>query len=188
MQSTIHSLQNTPARAKTKHVLQHKTAARNGTSAKLPSRESYFHFPFNCGHERFHHGFFLNHAPTVLSARRMNSLDPQLYSHFPSISPHLHSEVTMASHPETKIDCSKVYVKQSTFSNEETGMFDGAFALASFKEGDLVEKGVMRRLPEGFDGNTCPYIFTWSTERPNKVSFIDVLYAYLQPLSVYGEC
>ena len=27
----------------------------------------------------------------------------------------------------------------------------------------------MRRLPEGFDGNTCPYIFTWSTERPNKV-------------------
>ena len=67
-------------------------------------------------------------------------------------------------------------------------MFDGAFALASFKEGDLVEKGVMRRLPEGFDGNTCPYIFTWSTERPNKVSFIDVLYAYLQPLSVCGDC
>ena len=27
----------------------------------------------------------------------------------------------------------------------------------------------MRRLPEGFDGNTCEYIFTWSTERPNKV-------------------
>ena len=27
----------------------------------------------------------------------------------------------------------------------------------------------MRRLPDGFDGNTCPYIFTWSTERPNKV-------------------
>ena len=34
--------------------------------------------------------------------------------------------------------------------------------------GELVEKGVMRRLPDGFDGNTCPYIFTWSTERPNK--------------------
>jgi hypothetical protein len=31
-----------------------------------------------------------------------------------------------------------------------------------------VEKGIMRRLPEGFDGNTCPYIFTWSTERPCK--------------------
>lgn len=36
-------------------------------------------------------------------------------------------------------------------------------------QGDLIEKGVMRRLPEGFDGNTCPYIFTWSNERPNKV-------------------
>ena len=75
----------------------------------------------------------------------------------------------MASHAETKIDCSKVYVKQSTFSNEETGMFDGAFAAVAIKEGELVEKGLMRRLPEGFDGNTCPYIFTWSTERPNKV-------------------
>ena len=78
----------------------------------------------------------------------------------------------MASHPETKIDCSKVYVKQSTFSNEATGMFDGAFAAVAFKGGDLIEKGVMRRLPDGFDGNTCPYIFTWSTERPNKVSVI----------------
>lgn len=26
----------------------------------------------------------------------------------------------------------------------------------------------MRRLPDGFDGNTCPYIFTWSDEIPNK--------------------
>mmetsp|Transcript_5949 Transcript_5949/g.12198 ORF Transcript_5949/g.12198 Transcript_5949/m.12198 type:complete len:82 (+) Transcript_5949:317-562(+) len=41
----------------------------------------------------------------------------------------------MASHPETKIDCSKVYVKRSTFSNEKTGMFDGAFAAVPFKEG-----------------------------------------------------
>jgi hypothetical protein len=35
--------------------------------------------------------------------------------------------------------------------------------------GELVEKGVMRRLPEGFDGNKSPYVFTWSNERPNKV-------------------
>lgn len=49
-------------------------------------------------------------------------------------------------------------------------MFDGAFAAVDIKAGELVEKGVMRRLPEGFDGNTCPYIFTWSTERPNKVN------------------
>jgi hypothetical protein len=31
----------------------------------------------------------------------------------------------------------------------------------------------MRRLPDGFDGNTCPYIFTWSNERPNKVRKLD---------------
>lgn len=54
-------------------------------------------------------------------------------------------------------------------------MFDGAFAAVDIKEGELVEKGLMRRLPEGFDGNTCPYIFTWSTERPNKVSLTYVL-------------
>ena len=54
-------------------------------------------------------------------------------------------------------------------------MFDGAFAAVDIKEGELVEKGLMRRLPEGFDGNTCPYIFTWSTERPNKVSLPYVL-------------
>jgi len=75
----------------------------------------------------------------------------------------------MTSHPDTKIDCSKVYVKKSSFSNDETGDFDGAFAAVDIKEGDLIEKGVMRRLPEGFDGNTCPYIFTWSEDRPNKV-------------------
>ncbi|GFH60096.1 hypothetical protein CTEN210_16572 [Chaetoceros tenuissimus] len=74
----------------------------------------------------------------------------------------------MASHPETKIDCSKVYVKKSSFSNEETGDFDGAFAAVAIKEGELIEKGVVRRFNEGFDGMSCPYIFTWSTERPNK--------------------
>ena len=36
--------------------------------------------------------------------------------------------------------------------------------------GGLIEKGVVRRFNEGFDGMSCPYIFTWSTERPNKVS------------------
>jgi hypothetical protein len=43
----------------------------------------------------------------------------------------------MASHPETKIDCSKVYVKKSSFSNEETGDFDGAFAAVAIKEGEI---------------------------------------------------
>ena len=36
---------------------------------------------------------------------------------------------------ESKIDCSKVYVKKSSFSNEETGDFDGAFAAVAFKAG-----------------------------------------------------
>ena len=32
----------------------------------------------------------------------------------------------------------------------------------------LLSQGIMRRLPEGFDGNKCQECFTWSTERPNK--------------------
>ena len=43
----------------------------------------------------------------------------------------------MTSHPDTKIDCSKVYVKKSTFSNEETGDFDGAFAAVAIKKGEF---------------------------------------------------
>ena len=46
----------------------------------------------------------------------------------------------MTSHPDTKIDCSKVYVKKSTFSNEETGDFDGAFAAVAIKEGEFWSK------------------------------------------------
>ena len=53
----------------------------------------------------------------------------------------------MENHPETKIDCSKVYVKQSSFSNEETGMFDGAFAAVAFKEGAYVEMCMMLSKP-----------------------------------------
>jgi hypothetical protein len=41
----------------------------------------------------------------------------------------------MASHPDTKIDCSKVYVKKSSYSNEKTGEFDGTFALVAMKKG-----------------------------------------------------
>jgi len=74
----------------------------------------------------------------------------------------------MSNIADSKIDCSRVYVKKSEFSTEETGDFDGAFAAVAIKKGELVEKGVVRRLPDGFDGNTCTYIFTWSTERPNK--------------------
>jgi hypothetical protein len=41
---------------------------------------------------------------------------------------------------ENKIDCSKVFVKQSSFSNAETGDFDGAFAAVAFKEGELCRR------------------------------------------------
>ncbi|GMI55740.1 hypothetical protein ScalyP_jg5025 [Parmales sp. scaly parma] len=67
----------------------------------------------------------------------------------------------------TKIDCSNVVTRKSTFSTPATGEFDGAFAKIDFSEGDMIEKGTMRRLPEGFDGMQCEFIFTWSTERPN---------------------
>jgi len=43
----------------------------------------------------------------------------------------------MASHTDTKIDCSKVYVKKSTFSNEQTGDFDGAFSVGPMKAGKI---------------------------------------------------
>ena len=41
----------------------------------------------------------------------------------------------MASHPETKIDCSKVYVKKSSLISESSGDFDGAFAAVPIKAG-----------------------------------------------------
>jgi hypothetical protein len=64
--------------------------------------------------------------------------------------------------------CPNVLVKASNFCTPETGEFDGSFAACDFKEGDLIERGVMRRLPEGFDGMKCQECFTWSTEIPNK--------------------
>ncbi len=73
------------------------------------------------------------------------------------------------SAPETKVWCENVCIAKSGFSNENTGNFDGAFAKKAFAKGELIERGVMRRLPDGFDGNKCPYIFTWSNERPNHV-------------------
>lgn len=70
----------------------------------------------------------------------------------------------------TKVDCSKVYVDTSTFSTQER-KFDGAFARINIKSGDLVEKGIMRRLSDNenkiFNGNNSPYVFTWSEDIPN---------------------
>jgi len=71
---------------------------------------------------------------------------------------------------QTKVDCSKVYVDKSKFSTNEN-KFDGAFAKVDIKKGELVEKGLMRRLSDNnnrlFDGMKNPYVFTWSDDKPN---------------------
>lgn len=70
------------------------------------------------------------------------------------------------SRPPSKIDCSKVYVAVSGFATPDN-QFDGAFAAVDIAKGELVEKGLMRRLP-GLDGMKNPFVFTWSDDRPNN--------------------
>lgn len=55
------------------------------------------------------------------------------------------------------VDCSKVYAKYDAFGGI------GAFAAQPIRKGELVEKGVVRRLP--VDGNQSPFVFTWSNDR-----------------------
>ena len=55
------------------------------------------------------------------------------------------------------IDCSKVIVR-----NTNT-MGLGAFTNQNIKRGDLIEKGVVRRIDT--DGHKSPYLFTWSEDR-----------------------
>ena len=68
---------------------------------------------------------------------------------------------------ENKVSCENVYVKKSLFSTENND-FDGAFARIAFKKNDIIEYGIVRILPEGFEGDFSPYVFTWSDEIPNK--------------------
>jgi len=69
-----------------------------------------------------------------------------------------------------RVDCSKVIVKESTFSTENNKI-DGAFAKVDLKSGELIEKGLMRRLSgndnKTFNGMNNPYVFTWSDNKPN---------------------
>ena len=65
----------------------------------------------------------------------------------------------------TKVECSKVYVDTSLFSTP-SNTFDGAFAITNIKKGELVEKGIVRRL-YNFDGMNSPFVFTWSDDTPN---------------------
>jgi len=56
------------------------------------------------------------------------------------------------------VDCSKVYVDAS---------MDGAgvFAACDIRQGEVVEFGIVRRLPASFDGNDCQYVLTWGDDR-----------------------
>jgi len=69
-----------------------------------------------------------------------------------------------------RVDCSKVIVRESTFSTENNKI-DGAFAKVDLKSGELIEKGLMRRLSgndnKAFNGMNNPYVFTWSNNKPN---------------------
>jgi len=58
---------------------------------------------------------------------------------------------------DSLIECSKLYLKVDAYGGT------GAFASVPIKKGDLVEKGIVRRLP--VDGNKCPYVFTWSEDK-----------------------
>lgn len=64
-----------------------------------------------------------------------------------------------------KVDCSKVIVKTSTFCDDDN-KFDGAFANVDIKKGELVEKGIVRRIE--CDGQKNPFVFTWSDDIPNN--------------------
>jgi len=76
---------------------------------------------------------------------------------------------TSTSKP-TRVDCSKVSIQESTFSTP-TNKMDGAFANVDIMKGELVEKGIVRRIGDrdnrAIDGMKCPYVFTWSDEVPN---------------------
>ena len=71
---------------------------------------------------------------------------------------------------DSKVCCDQVYIKTSLLSSPGV-VFDGAFARKAFNDGELVEKGLMRRLSDnenrGFDGMKNMYVFTWSDEVPN---------------------
>ena len=76
----------------------------------------------------------------------------------------------METQLQNRVDCSRVYVTESSFSTP-TNKFDGAFANCDIAKGEMVECGLMRRLSDAnnrcFDGMNNSYIFTWSDDLPN---------------------
>ena len=55
------------------------------------------------------------------------------------------------------VDCSKVYVEASMAGA-------GVFSACDVKENELIERGIVRRLPSAFDGNDSQYVHTWSDD------------------------
>jgi hypothetical protein len=56
------------------------------------------------------------------------------------------------------VNCSKVYVDHCSHGA-------GVFAACDVAQHEIVERGIVRRLPDTFDGNDCPYVLTWSDDR-----------------------
>jgi len=55
------------------------------------------------------------------------------------------------------VECSNVYVKKGINGY-------GVYARKDFKEGEIIEKGIMIRM-KNTDGNENPHLFTWSDDR-----------------------
>lgn len=57
------------------------------------------------------------------------------------------------------VDCSRVQIRSDSYGGA------GAYAACAIKKGELVEKGIVRRIIN-IDGNENPYVFTWSDSIP----------------------
>ena len=57
------------------------------------------------------------------------------------------------------VDCSRVQVRNDSYGGA------GAYAACAIQKGELVEKGIVRRLVN-IDGNENPFVFTWSDSIP----------------------
>jgi hypothetical protein len=91
----------------------------------------------------------------------------------------------------SKVDCRNVYVSSSGFSTVDN-VFDGAFAAVDIAEGQLVEKGIMRRLSDNnnrtFDGMNHSMVFTWSDDVPNYTWAFGSGCATFYNTGLDGEC
>jgi hypothetical protein len=57
------------------------------------------------------------------------------------------------------IDNAKVYVDHHPRGGA------AVYAAVPIRAGELCERGIVRRLPPGFAGQSSPYVFTWSPDR-----------------------